>query len=73
MTNREECLATIDAAFAIQDLNGDGYIDRCEDAILQHLFGSTKEYATKFSGEFTKATYSKICYENYNSFGPNPA
>lgn len=73
MIDRASCLAAIDAAFDIQDLNKDGYIDRCEDAILQKVvMGATEEYATKFSGEFTKASYRRICGENYSITGPNP-
>ena len=73
MTDRASCLAKIDEAFAIQDLNKDGLVSRCEDAMLQHyLLGSTKEYATKFSGEFNKAGYRKICNENFSITGPNP-
>jgi hypothetical protein len=32
ITSKETCLEQIDALFDIADLNGDNYIDRCEDA-----------------------------------------
>ena len=34
MTSQEDCLAKIDSVFPAFDDNGDGYVDRCEDAIF---------------------------------------
>merc|ERR1712167_258564 len=64
-TDRASCMKTIQQVFDIEDINGDGYITRCEDATLQHAFGSTKEYAFKFSSPFTRASFNKICNENF--------
>lgn len=65
--DRHSCLHTIQQVFDIEDLNGDGFISRCEDATLQHAFGSSKDYALKFSSAFTRASFNKICYENFSS------
>jgi hypothetical protein len=35
ITSRETCLEHVDELFDIADLNGDNYIDRCEDANFQ--------------------------------------
>lgn len=64
-TDRASCLKTIQQVFDIEDLNKDGFITRCEDATLQHAFGATKEYAYKFSSSFSRASFNKICSENF--------
>ena len=64
-TDRATCLETIDQVFDIEDINGDGFITRCEDATLQHAFGSSKEYSFKFSAAFDRAQFRKICEENF--------
>merc|ERR1711934_1192711 len=64
-TDRASCLKTIQEVFDIEDINKDGFISRCEDATLQHAFGSSKEYAFKFSSPFTRASFNKICEENF--------
>jgi hypothetical protein len=64
-TDRASCLETIQQIFDIEDINGDGYITRCEDATLQHAFGSSREYALKFSSAFDRASFNKICNENF--------
>lgn len=63
--DRHSCLHTIQKVFDIEDINGDGFITRCEDATLQRAFGATPEYAFKFSSAFTRASFNKICYENF--------
>lgn len=45
MTSRADCKANVLDIFHIVDLNGDGYVERCEDAAFQHAFGATPEYA----------------------------
>ena len=64
-TDRASCLETIQQVFDVEDLDGNGYISRCEDAKLQRALGATKEYALKFSSPFTRASFNKICYENF--------
>lgn len=64
-TDRASCLETMDQVFDIEDINGDGFITRCEDATLQHAFGSSKEYSFKFSSAFDRASFRKICEENF--------
>lgn len=66
-SNRATCLATIQDVFDIEDLDGDGKITRCEDATLQRAFGATPDYAFKFSSSFTRASFNKICNENFSS------
>lgn len=66
-TDRASCLKTIQQVFDIEDLDGDGKISRCEDATLQRAFGATPEYAFKFSSPFTRASFTKICNENFSS------
>ena len=65
MTDRASCYAKIDQMFDIEDINGDGVITRCEDAILQRAFGASKEYAFKYSDTFDRAKFKKICEENF--------
>lgn len=64
-TDRASCLKTIQQVFDIEDINNDGFITRCEDATLQRAFGSTPEYAYKFSSQFDRAAFNKICAENF--------
>lgn len=63
--DRATCRESIDQMFEIEDINNDGFITRCEDAILQYNFGATKEYAFKFSAQFSKDQFRKICEENF--------
>ena len=66
MTSFEDCMAKIDQAFPFFDDNGDGFLDRCEDAKFQHAIGETKEFAIKFSSYFTKETAAlKICEKRW--------
>jgi len=62
----ESCIANIDDIFKRMDLNNDGYLDRCEDANFQHFMGSTKEYAAKFSSEFSVSSARKLCDEGFD-------
>lgn len=64
-TDRASCLETIQQVFDIEDLNNDGFVTRCEDATLQRALGATPEYAYKFSSAFTRASFNKICAENF--------
>lgn len=66
-TDRASCLETIQKVFDIEDINGDGFITRCEDATLQRAFGATREYAFKFSSSFDRAAFNKICHENFKA------
>jgi len=66
-TDRASCLKTIQQVFDIEDLDNDGKISRCEDATLQRAFGATPAYALKFSSPFTRASFAKICNENFSS------
>lgn len=66
-TDRASCLKTIQQVFDIEDLDNDGKISRCEDATLQRAFGATPQYALKFSSPFTRASFAKICNENFSS------
>lgn len=62
----ESCQVNILKVFAIMDLNKSGMLERCEDALFQHYFGgSTKEYALKFSSQYTPASTQSICAENF--------
>lgn len=65
--DRQDCLDKIDAAFEIMDLNGDNYIDRCEDANLQKIYGSSEEYAIKFSQAYTREATRQLCYTNFKN------
>jgi len=61
----DSCMANILDIFKKMDINGNGHIERCEDANLQKFMGSTEEYATKFSSEFSVAGAQAICSENF--------
>lgn len=58
-------MAVIDKLFEIEDLDKNGIVTKCEDANLQYAFGATKEYATKFAGQYTRAAFRNICFENF--------
>lgn len=62
----DSCMANILFIFAKMDLNNDGYVERCEDANFQHFMGSTKEYAAKFSSEFSKSSARALCAEGFD-------
>ena len=57
----DSCIANILDVFKKMDVNKNGYLERCEDAQFQHFMGSTVEYATKFSSEFSAASAEDIC------------
>lgn len=58
MKDRKSCYAVIDDLFKMEDLNGDGFVERCEDAKAQvAIGGSTPEYATKFSAAYNLAAF----------------
>lgn len=65
MTSYADCMTKIDTVFTFFDDNGDGYVDRCEDANFQHAVGETKEYSIKFSAPFTKDSFRKICEKRF--------
>ena len=60
MRNYDDCMAN-DKFFPILDLNGDGFVSRCEDSQFQFVMGETREYAMKFSAAFTPGGLSKVC------------
>lgn len=59
----DSCIANIDDIFKKMDINKNGHLERCEDANFQHFMGSSIEYATKFSSEFTIYSGRAICNE----------
>ena len=65
VTDYDKCMAVIDQIFAMEDLNGNGIVSKCEDANFQHFAGATKEYATKFAGQYTLQAFRNLCYENF--------
>lgn len=67
MKSRATCMAVIDQIFAIEDIDGNGLVTRCEDAKFQYSQGSTKEYALKFSSQYTLGAFQAICNENFSS------
>lgn len=65
MTDRADCKKKMPSLFKIVDINGDGYVSRCEDATLQFAMGATPEYALKFSGQFNLGAWKNICNEEF--------
>lgn len=61
MNNYDDCMAGGAAFFPLLDLNGDGFVTRCEDAQFQFLMGETREYSMKFSAPFTPGGLGKVC------------
>jgi hypothetical protein len=53
---------------AIADVNGNGILDRCEDANLVHIFGNTKEYAKKYSHRVWMNQADNRCEQLFNRF-----
>lgn len=67
MKDRASCEKVIDQIFAIEDIDKNGLVTRCEDAKFQFANGSTKEYALKFSSQYTIGAFRNICNENFSS------
>ena len=67
MNSRATCKAVIDQIFAIEDIDKNGLVTRCEDAKFQFAMGSTKEYALAFSSQYTLGAFQNICNENFSS------
>lgn len=57
----ETCSANIDSLFKKMDVNNDGFIDRCEDALFQKYMGSADDYAIKFSAAFDIYNFRALC------------
>jgi hypothetical protein len=55
-------------AFAAIDLNGDGFLQQCEEASLLFNTGSDKEYAIKFAGAYTLEAVVQSCYDLYPAY-----
>jgi len=62
----DSCVANILNVFKKMDINGNGHVERCEDASFQQFMGSSEEYATKYSSEFSVAGALAICKENFD-------
>jgi hypothetical protein len=67
MKDRATCLSVIDQIFALEDIDHNGLVTRCEDAQFQFANGSTEEYALKFSSQYTIGAFRAICSENFAS------
>jgi len=67
MKDRASCAKVIDQIFALEDLDGNGLVTRCEDAMFQYANGSSEEYALKFSSQYTIGAFQNICNENFSS------
>lgn len=67
MHSRATCLKVIDQIFALEDIDHNGLVTRCEDAKFQYAMGSEKEYALKFSSQYTLGAFQQICMENFSS------
>jgi len=65
MNSYTTCMENIDNVFPYFDDNGDGFIDRCEDAQWQHTLGDDKDFAIKFSAPFTRESFRKICGKRF--------
>lgn len=63
--DRASCEANMDDLFKILDRNNNFLIERCEDASFQYSSGSTKEYALKFSSQFTIEAAKMLCAEDF--------
>ncbi len=49
MNSLETCKQFLPQLFNLIDLNGNGLLDRCEDANLLNILGNTEEYSKKYS------------------------
>lgn len=65
MTSYDDCMSKIDSVFPFFDDNGDGFLDRCEDANFQLALGETPEYAIKFSSAYSSDAIRKICEKRF--------
>ena len=65
----EDCYENLPKAFEIMDLNGNGVLERCEDATFLHnIMGNTKEYAKKYSHRVWKNQSKMRCDQLFNRF-----
>lgn len=56
-----ECKANMKTWFDIIDVNGDQFVDRCEDAKFLYGVGNTEEYAQNFAGMTNLAELQHLC------------
>jgi len=61
MKDYDDCMAGGAVFFPLLDINGDGFVTRCEDAQFQYLMGETREFSMKFSAPFTPGGLIKVC------------
>jgi hypothetical protein len=67
LKDRASCLENILQLVEINDLNKNNIVERCEDAKLQYNFGgSTREYALKYSSQYTRGAVLNICYTDFD-------
>jgi len=67
-TSLEACYEGIRGLMALVDANGNGYVDRCEDANLLQVFdpSNTDAYALKFSHTQPLSTWKQRCDTLFN-------
>lgn len=61
------CKNAVKGIFRIADLNGNGHIDRCENAKFLYGLGNSQKYALNYNEEKTLALlYAQVCYPRFS-------
>lgn len=59
--NLETCNQYMPQIFDLADLNGDGQLERCEDAAISYSLGNTQDYSRKYSHRLNKSQIGQRC------------
>jgi len=61
------CKNAVKQIFRIGDLNGNGHIDRCENAKFLYGSGNSQKYALNYNEEKSLALlYQQVCYSRFS-------
>lgn len=65
--SKQACYENMPSMLQIMDLNKNGFIDRCEDALFQiHVVGNPEEYAVNYGNVLPLSAYKYRCDQIFN-------
>lgn len=68
LKSKESCYTNLPNMLKIMDSNGNGFIDRCEDAFLQVSLGAPSGYAETYSNILPVSAYKYRCDQIFNPY-----
>lgn len=67
LVSKESCYENIPLMLQVMDVNKNGFIDRCEDALFQiHVVGNPEEYALNYNNILPLSAYKYRCDQIFN-------